>query len=125
MISKELLSEVINRKCIKILDIDNENSLNYMLPEQIVIEYVEKNIIHRINIYELSNKCKVWAFNKGYALYIKIRPDILDLKDVDHFYVVQIGTGSDKTARQFHADSEPEAIFEACSYIMDNLKDKD
>ncbi len=112
MIKHELLSEVLGYEC----------TMPYYTEGQVNIQLFVKGAfnVSSINIYELAHKCKEWAFEQGYALYIKIRPDILDLKDVNHFYVVQIGTGSDKNANQFYGDSEPDAIFSATEWIQEN-----
>ena len=58
-ISKELLSEVLNHTVILEIDIDLEDSkVGYLLDN--------KNW-YFINIYELSHKCKEWAFKQGYS----------------------------------------------------------
>lgn len=124
MITEELLSEVLEFKLEQLdfarLSKDNkEIEFAFKLSEGINI----KNVFHidfHINIYELAHKCKEWALSKGYSLYVKIRPDIIDILDVTHFYAVQIGTGSDKNAMQFRENTEPEAIFKACEWILNN-----
>ena len=61
MISKELLSEVLKKEIREF--VIEKNELRYILKDDI------NNIpeLYFINIYELSHKCKEWAFNQGYS----------------------------------------------------------
>ena len=61
-----------------------------------------------INIYELAHKCKEWAHSRNFMIqsYLyntKARADLLSSCDVDE---------------KFIADTEPEAIFKACEWIL-------
>ncbi len=120
MITKKLLAEVLDETIIY-----NGELADSLISNNILTYYSNGMVEHKINVYELAHLCKEWAFEEGYSLYIKIRPDILNLKDVTHFYVVQLGFGSDKYARQFYGDSEVEAVFEACEWILNKRKDKE
>ena len=68
-------------------------------------------------IYHFSNKCKEWA-------YTAIEPCGI----IDSNFAVK-GNAFLKTGgvheRYFYANTEPEAIFKATSYIMEQLKQKD
>ena len=69
-----------------------------------------------INIYELTNLCKEWAVKQGYFLTSKQAISHITKKLC---YKVSI----DPT--EYHeytlvGDTEPEAIFAACQYILDN-----
>lgn len=121
MISKELLSEVLNNKKILL-------SKNDLLIENNVLLFDNKcNYLVNINIYELAHKCKEWAFKQGYALtpmndfgfgnkdtdnfksywtscYINLRPS-----NGTHLYCVEM-------------TSEPEAIFKACEWVLKESK---
>ena len=65
--------------------------------------------------YHLAHKCKEWAHKLGfmvqsYQYNTKARVDLLKSCDVDEIFI---------------EDTEPEAIFKATSYIMEQLKQKD
>lgn len=82
MISKELLSEVLQSSkyltikrtgnIVDILDIDEENSLNYSLEKQIFLGGRNKNVVHRINVHELAHRCKEWALRMGFSIETKL-----------------------------------------------------
>ena len=61
MISKELLSEVINKNILS-CEFDIYGNIDY----KVVNDYGSC-----INIYELSHKFKEWAYNKGYMMKIE------------------------------------------------------
>lgn len=113
MISKELLSEVLGYRVLS----------NILIQEEIIIklnfEYFQTKYENdEINIYELAHKCKEWALSKGYEL----RTSTIGIVDVyDHIYIDKEDglTGVFINCRK-EADTEPEAIFKACEYIMEN-----
>lgn len=127
MISKELLSEVLQKEAERgSKSILGESYLEY----KIVLPSGGK-LIRDINIYELAHKCKEWAHIKGYSIitmsdfdlrhndaidyheysftdYINMNLfPMLNKKDYTHLHDV-----SDKT--------EPESIFKACQWILEN-----
>ena len=119
MISKELLSEVLN------LNMWKTNSLNILVDENKVsysgiflgdLGYQKSSV--DINIYELSHKCKEWAFNNGFGLtsgllnYSKTKIAVLENIDL---LMPKIS---------FTGNTEPEAIFNACQWILDNKDSK-
>ena len=77
---------------------------------------MELPLIQNINIYEFAYKCKEWAFDKGYPFNVLYRHDYWDrceLKyDVDLY----------NHRKSFCSDTEIEAIFLACEYILNNIK---
>lgn len=102
MISKELLNEVLKADIRKI----NNSILDGNL-------YYYKTFVKcksKINIYELAHKCKEWALNLGYILYSTV-----------HGYECYIDSRNfiDNTPVRFLAETEPEAIFNACQWILD------
>jgi hypothetical protein len=110
MISKKLLSEVLSLKYpIRIIHhfCKGQNALNYDL-------HVECALFQEsINIYELAHRCKEWAYSKGYDIY----------SDCNGADVCNIG--SNYSIAPFHHNvTEPEAIFKACEYIMEQKNDK-
>jgi len=105
MISKELLSEVLGCK----LDIDEQLQPND-------IEYIEKvgsKLYYRyINIYELMHKCKEWALLNDYSCMS--RPRLFG------GWLSELMSGYGVEDTQFDADSEPEAVFKCCQWILEN-----
>ena len=111
MISKELLGEVLKADIRKI----NNSILDGNL-------YYYKTFVKcksKINIYELAHKCKEWAVNLSpnkHALSSYPRwSDIRNYKKTNgSYYICQhLVSGV-----QFEAESEPEAIFKACEWIL-------
>lgn len=105
MISKELLSEVLNAS-IYYMEMQSKN---------IIVHYDKGMPLmydDSINIYELAHKCKEWAYNKGYI----IKTDIAGEWELYNF----------KNGGIFdtqNSSSEQQSVFDACQYILDN-KDK-
>lgn len=88
---------------------------------------VYKEHTYSINIYELAHKCKEWAIKKGYT----IRTEAYDYMENDSFsgtywWVIRLRpkVWSENGCPNCGANnSEPEAIFKACEWVLDN-KDK-
>ena len=119
MISKELLSEVLGIRTIVMAPILEPNSkIGYLVyGSQNTIQEVKKN--HKqINIYELAHKCKEWAISNGYNLWSGYAPK--DKKFAVNFYLIKENIEID--CDESLADTEPEAIFKACQWILDNVK---
>ena len=119
MISKELLNAVLGEELylFHLWNIE-DNELLY---------YTEANGGgKRINIYELAHKCKEWATFKNGKNIITER----DISGVYSYIIFMIGITIhneylDDTTRilaNFKADTELEAIFKACEYILNNIK---
>lgn len=120
LISKELLSEVLGHKIWKILNC-NIGTLRYCIYPNKRDEPSEYTF--PINIHELAYKCKEWALNKGYRLLsgfdekeYENSPDIEYSCIVNHIYC----EGGCRSDNNFNSYSEPEAIFKACQWILDN-----
>ena len=115
MISKELLSEVLGIRSIVMDPILEPNSkIGYLVyGSQNTVREVRNN--HKqINIYELAHKCKEWAKsvynNIDFMVYGRGQCDLT------------IFTQPDDIKYNFNADTEVEAIFKACQWILDNGK---
>ena len=104
MISKELLSAVLKEKRV-ILDYEISISKNEIHYGHIDIE--EDGFI---NIYELAHKCKEWALEHDCELLSCIRSKDRAICDIY----------SDKYDCKFthYGETEPEAIFRACQWIL-------
>ena len=109
MISKELLSEVLGKKVV-FVELEETNTINAMFG-------IDGKLI---NIYELSHKCKEWAFDKGYALLSGIDNKTFEVpKTVCTANYKLYNSWSYKC---FYADTETETIFKACEWIMEQNK---
>jgi hypothetical protein len=114
MITKKLLSEVLQ---MEVLETEVEdNILIYLTPYK---NFQNKN---EINIYELAHKCKEWAILLGYELHSKIECTKEGMCDIQLF-TSEPGFTSRNTVAFRYGDAEPEAIFRACQWILEN-KDK-
>jgi len=114
-ISKELLSEVLAQPTkIDIYSIEkyNNNALIYKWKSSID----NSEVTAVINIYELAHKCKQWALKSKLNILLTVEFRIEDVLvrliryDLDEYFTAQ---------------SEPEAVFKATSYVMEQLKEKD
>ena len=109
MISKKLLSEVLGE-------------VQEFIPEEHRVRYCKMGEFDdwkEINIYEFMHKCKVWANNlsqKRYQLYSGIEASRLNTS------LVEIYSGAIKQ-HEISAESEPEAVFEACEWILGKLNE--
>ena len=112
MISKELLSAILGLHC-GIKSIKNSEVIYWF-------DCIGEIREHSINIYELAHKSKEWAVNLSpnkHALSSYPRwGDIRNYKKTNgSYYICQhLVSGV-----QFEAESEPEAIFKACQWILD------
>ena len=124
MISKELFNEVMN-----LHNLDFEYPLEYYNTNNSIRFWVIENPKYQstsnyINIYELAHKCKEWATFKNGKNIITER----DISGVYSYIIFMIGITIhneylDDTTRilaNFKADTEPEAIFKACQWILEN-----
>lgn len=122
MITKELLSEMLGCEIRSI--IVDKNMIKY---------YGEVHLINEpasINIYELAHKCKEWAFETDGIQIIHARKYGYGVGVVKYFSSIEVYNGhylydpSDElgtsTQVSFETETEPEAIFKACQWILDN-----
>ena len=110
MISKELLSEIL-KKDTPYINIKN----NYIYYEE--FGSMTGTLIKNINIYELAHKCKEWAWyqdREHTTTTIKTSKTLLGV------YRAWINDDD-----EWFADTEPESIFKACEWLLDNQIPKD
>ena len=91
LISKELLSKVLNRNILKIKIFSN--CVGYFYDEK----YDE------INIFELAHKCKEWALNKNYEIW-SVSKNKRGEAQIEHF--------KNGTMAVRYGKTEPESIFQ-------------
>ena len=106
--SKELLSEVLGLK-INLVEIDEARNKVFYYCNQF------GRITGEINIYELVHKCKEWAFDKGFVLKSYKKQGAFS---GTYHYAIDI---NDKIC-EWLANTEYEAIFKACEWIMEQTK---
>ena len=109
IISKELLSEVLGVYVrdgwyfdCELLIYTNDKILG-----------LDENYHSQINIYELAHKCKEWAISKGWVLH-----EVRNLKE----YIIYFSGDFREPSNDFRADTEHEAIFQACEWILKESK---
>ena len=107
MISKELLSVVLKKRPIDILRFGKETELG---KEWIEAGYSKSGNIGAFNIHELAHMCKEWSYCKRY--FLSTGKDIMGYFCLDR-----------ERSRSFIADTEPEAIFKACEWILKQQKE--
>ena len=102
MISKELLAIVMD---IDITIIGNINNRRWL---DTIEEFRPMgSSIHEFNIHELAYKCKQWASQHGYDLVcLKLQ----EWECMDWY---------DQSTTIARGNTEPEAIFAACQWILD------
>ena len=109
--SKELLIEILgqDRKtpCNKL---EMEVGNNYLIIDDWI----------KINIYELSHRCKEWAYKNDYALFTG--KDWVDGDDMWFCLEQQKYKSEVAYCKWNEADTEPEAIFKACEWILKESK---
>ncbi len=119
MISKELLSAIFNIDCTEVES--NGNTIYW---------YTREGGIARsnINVYELANKCKEWALkvkNKNYYIWTGINHNskwdvfVTEFKSLDTFEPVRDQAVFEPLGAK---DTEPEAVFRACEWILKETK---
>lgn len=128
MISKELLNEVLEEEVLSVRPYISDDPFY----KNVIMWECRKNTMEyydTINIYELAHKCKEWAFSLGcelssfkanYSGYWFSTIKFVDViaRPISFKFV-------DVMARpiSFNSNKEPEAIFKACQWILDNKED--
>ena len=110
-ISKELIKNVLVKETENLSE-----DFSFYIDEDYIVFRDEGETLFDYNIYKFTFKCKEWAFDKGYPFNVLYRHDYWDrceLKyDVDLY----------NHRKSFCSDIEDEAIFLACEYILNNIK---
>ena len=130
-ISKELLSEVLENEIVRFEIVSTKRIT------QIRIWYkdTELHLYESWDIYHLAHKCKEWAFYaykisvssfKSGSFYLK---EFNQIKDNSEYWVELDNASIDceiniNDSGIFKSYSEPEAIFKACQWILDNKETK-
>lgn len=115
MISKELASEVLGFEINTIYTSTGDLPKNGICVVASTTNPVFKGRFRwdAINIYELAHKCKEWAIANNYGILSGFdwnknpKADVAEINSLDD-------------SMEFIADTEPEAIFKACQWILEN-----
>jgi hypothetical protein len=128
MISKELLSEALGvktRSHSKVHYKDNTISYEADLKIRDIAEKVNSkqflDVVSwgNINIHELANKCKGWAYEHGYAITSGV--DTKNSIGVARMHKIE--EVDNPIYKYYNETTEPEAIFKACQWILENKDD--
>ena len=117
-ISKKLVESVLGYKNITSIRVVGNNICTIRKNDDSVLRETHNTI----NIYELAYKCKEWAVNLSpnkHALSSYPRwGDIRNYKKTNgSYYICQhLVSGA-----QFEAETEPEAVFKACEWILNEI----
>ena len=124
MISKELLIEVLGIEVEKVSI--NGKVINYTVPNYEAEEDGEIIFIDLgmgINIYELAHKCKEWAFKLDYILESAFIP--ISGTFTASYCKIEKQFACQNNKKTFHGDTETEAIFKACEWILNKEREND
>ena len=126
-LSDELVSAVLGKEVTKCSLINKaRNSIN-------ITYFEDKEDFNTVwkewNIYELAFKCKEWAYTNKYRL--SSGQHRLNTKQ-EHYINNQIASyfcsvyyiTNDDSDIQIDANTEPEAIFKACEWLLEMLNEK-
>lgn len=130
MLSKKLLSIILNKNILKIF-YTKESLRNIFIRENDILFEYENNLEgssylskNPINVYELMNKCKIWALKEGYCLMSCIHDNGSYEKEYSVCEVLKPIYGSSSLFDQLYqtpsATTEYEAVFKACEWILEN-----
>jgi hypothetical protein len=120
IISKELLSIVFGGEKVQHIIEDSafaeEKYYEELEDSEVLIVYAG-GAFNKWNIHELAHKCKEWAFKEGYTFSF-YRYKIDNYRHT--IYIYKEGDSIDGIGDVISFDTEPEAIFKACQWILDN-----
>lgn len=112
MISKELLSEVLNDNISEIDSINNTVQYRVFGKDyKLKSNTRNMNLYETISIHELAHKCKEWALSYGYEISSRLDKQAIATS------IVWLGFAEQTTQ---NATNEPEVVFKACQFILDN-----
>jgi hypothetical protein len=116
MLSKELLSEVLGYEVYDISNYHEQRMADYKEDFISFKRYLNGCRRNPINIHELAHFCKEWAYKNGFILRSEYYPS-------DSFLfsggclLIDIST---EESAWFNGTIEPEAVFKACEWILNN-----
>jgi hypothetical protein len=123
MITKELLSSVLGKQVVKFKVKPRTVAVKYMKYGK-SISGNEYQTIERvfINKYELAAKCKEWARHNEFWINSWLT---MDKREANNGGCESGHTHKDINSGIIFCKTEPEAIFKACQWILENKELKD
>lgn len=117
MINVQLLSAVLGVEVIS-FELKQKNKIAYEYNKPSKNEWSGKDFCNRsINLYELANKCKEWAFKQGYGICsISSFGNGSSYAHIEQ--ITDYGLLVTSESKAILGKTEPEAIFKACEYIL-------
>lgn len=121
-ISKELLSEVLDwnneqKRCYKEHRAVEKNEISIYFFDADSTGKTGSHWWKRINIYELAHKCKEWAYKEGFIIDTGFHKYYINQFKANCYGWV---CSNINIKQHFNECTEPEAIFKACQWILDN-----
>jgi len=110
MISKDLMEEVLGIK----LEEDYLPKLSKYSPNFLEEYWVESGVIWQdmMSVYELSHLCKIW---------VRANSDLEIVSKLGEAWFLNTKDGDEPMYELFKAETEYEAIFDACTWIYERL----
>lgn len=116
-ISKELFEAVMNIKLGTYYS-DNIETERRLWIDKDLICWDAVPFVDEISINDFFFKCKEWASTKGYILFSKTR--LSSSLASCYFDVMGFHDYEDDFKNDFRAESEQQAVFDACQWILEN-----
>lgn len=113
MISNELLSEVLRLHC-GIKSIKNSGVIYWF-------DCIGEIREHSINIYELTHKCKEWAYKEGFIIDTGFHKYHINQFKANCYGWV---SSNINIKQHFSECTEHKATFKACQWVLDNKDNK-
>ena len=109
-----LLSEVLGIEILSFKEVKQTSFIRYKF------NAIGETRDSSINVYELAHLCKIWALNHRYILLSKPRTN----SSFASCSFDKIGKCNyeDDFYNDFRAETEPNAIFKACLWILEQIK---
>jgi len=120
MVSKELLSEVFG------VDIKDDPKIGFAYDDYNGVELEWQEVRFNFISYPLdyvANKCKEWALKHNYGIASSTDGYVDSV--INGFSGIYVMQNPNEILNEFQADTEPEAIFKACQWILDNINKKE
>ena len=112
MISKELLSEALEKNITHIQESINESEICYMVNGETKGTF--------LNNHYLAHKCKEWAYKNNRQLFSGMTCEEYGTKG--YCEIANLNRLNEDNECDFYAETEPEAIFKACEWILKESK---
>ena len=119
--SKELLTEILKENVKEVYEIGSNPNFK---DNTLLFNLNGCGELCNINIYELAHKCKEWAYTNKYRLSsgqhrLNTKQEYYINNQIASYFCSVYYITNDDSDIQIDANTEPEAIFKACQWILD------